>query len=61
MRPKAWMILIIALGVIALAIALVTNEPDWLMANFNIPPTEINNLREFLAPYMSGLPPPPIS
>lgn len=55
------MILILALGVIALAIALVTKEPDWLMANFNIPPTEISKLRDFLAPYMSGLPPPPIS
>ena len=68
LKPKSWMILILAIGVIALVIGLIAPaiagslEANWLADTFNIPATSVQDLIDFLKPYIAGLPDPtPIS
>lgn len=59
LKPKSWLILILAIGVISLAIGLVLARPEQLANRFNISPEMIEQLRDFLDQYI-GLPNPPV-
>jgi hypothetical protein len=55
------MFLILAVGVIALVLSIILGEPDTIKEFFDIPATDISNLRELLRPYVAGIPfPEPI-
>ncbi|MGC9780193.1 MAG: hypothetical protein HZR80_13190 [Candidatus Heimdallarchaeota archaeon] len=62
MKPRSWMILIIAIGAIALVTGILLAMPDRIIEFFNVPPTSIDAFIDFIQQYVTGMPiPPPIS
>ncbi|MHA1154712.1 MAG: hypothetical protein ACTSQK_01275 [Candidatus Heimdallarchaeota archaeon] len=58
MKPRSWLILIIAIGTISLTIGLVLGLQDELVNLFNIDPTAVAALEDFLEQYLAGIPLP---
>jgi len=58
LKPRSWLILIIAIGTITLTIGLVLFLQDELVSMFNIDPTSITALEDFLEQYLAGIPLP---
>ncbi|NHJ38466.1 MAG: hypothetical protein FK731_00430 [Asgard group archaeon] len=61
MKPRSRLILILAIGAIALVIGIVLGMFDNIAEFFNIPPTAIDAFENFIKQYVAGMPvPPPI-
>jgi hypothetical protein len=61
LKPRSRLILILAIGAIALIIGVVLFQHENIAAYFNIDPSNIDAFREFIRQYVAGLPiPPPI-
>ena len=55
MKPRSWMILILSIGTIAVAIGILLKQYDDITRIFNIDPSSIIALQEFLEQYLAGL------
>lgn len=53
------MLLILAIGIISIAIGLVLGMQENLVEFFNISPFSVDALKDFLDQYLAGLPYPP--
>lgn len=60
MRTRSWLVLILAIGTIAIAIGIVLGLHDVIANQFNISPTLIDAFEEFIRQYTAGLPRPPV-
>ncbi len=58
LKPRSWLILIIAIGTISLTIGLVLGLQNELVNMFNIDPTAIAAFEDILEQYLAGIPLP---
>ncbi|MCF2144390.1 MAG: hypothetical protein K9W42_11875 [Candidatus Heimdallarchaeota archaeon] len=62
MKPRSWMIVILAIGSIALVIGIILGMHDKINELFHISPTLIEAFEDFIEQYIKGIPiPPPVS
>jgi len=55
LKPRAWMILILAVGSIALVIGIILQRYELIPEYFNISPTRIEAFRNFIEQYIKGI------
>ncbi|MHA1213264.1 MAG: hypothetical protein ACTSSH_12495, partial [Candidatus Heimdallarchaeota archaeon] len=59
MKPRSWMILLLAVGAIALVIGFILFRYELLPEYFNISPKTIVDFENFIEQYIKGIPIPP--
>ncbi|MBK5112844.1 MAG: hypothetical protein KGD59_14280 [Candidatus Heimdallarchaeota archaeon] len=62
MKPRSWMILILAIGAISLVVGItlvlnIENYPNFAEL-FNMDPTKVDAFRDFIWQYVTGIPIP---